>query len=74
MNISENYYSILGVDRKASLEEIKKSYRKLAMKYHPDKCQEGAEKFKKIAEAYSVLSDKTKKSQYDICGFVDINI
>ena len=74
MNISENYYSILGVDRKASQEEIKKSYRKLAMKYHPDKCSEGIEQFKKIAEAYSVLSDKTKKSQYDICGFADINI
>tara|TARA_B100001248_G_C27396688_1_gene466069 strand:+ start:1877 stop:3040 length:1164 start_codon:yes stop_codon:yes gene_type:complete len=74
MDIPENYYSILNIDRNATSEEIKKSYRKLAMKYHPDKCPEGAEKFKKIAEAYSVLSDKNKKSQYDICGFADINI
>ena len=74
MNISENYYSILGVDRKSTEQEIKKAYRKLAIKYHPDKCNEGEEKFKKIAEAYSVLSDKTKKTQYDICGFAEINI
>lgn len=74
MNIPENYYSILNIDRKASNEEIKKSYRKLAMKYHPDKCPDGSERFKKIAEAYSILSDTAKKAQYDICGFSDINI
>jgi curved DNA-binding protein len=74
MNISENYYSILEVDRNATESEIKKSYRKLAMKYHPDKCSGEEEKFKKIAEAYSILSDKTKKAQYDICGFAEINI
>lgn len=74
MNIPENYYSILEVDRNATNSEIKKSYRKLAMKYHPDKCSGEEERFKKIAEAYSILSDKTKKSQYDICGFANINI
>ena len=74
MNISENHYSTLEVDRNATESEIKKSYRKLAMKYHPDKCSGEEEKFKKIAEAYSILSDKTKKAQYDICGFAEINI
>jgi DnaJ-class molecular chaperone len=74
MNIPENYYSILEVNRNATNSEIKKSYRKLAMKYHPDKCSGEEDRFKKIAEAYSVLSDKTKKSQYDICGFSEINI
>ena len=74
MNLPENYYSILEVNRNATNSEIKKSYRKLAMKYHPDKCLGEEDRFKKIAEAYSVLSDKTKKSQYDICGFSEINI
>ncbi len=76
MNLTENYYSILGVDKNANSNEIKKSYRKLAMKYHPDKSSDSkdSEKFKKIAEAYSVLSDPVKRSQYDICGIADINI
>jgi curved DNA-binding protein len=63
----KDYYKILGVNEAASDEEIKKSYRKLALKYHPDKNQEAGseERFKEIADAYSVLSDPTKKSQYD---------
>ena len=64
----EDYYKILGVDEDASQEVIKKSYRSLAKKYHPDKSSEkGAEeKFKKISEAYSHLSDPVKKNKYDL--------
>lgn len=61
----ENYYDILGVKRDATKEEIKKAYRKLATKYHPDKNPDGAEQFKKIAEAYSILGDEKKKAEYD---------
>jgi len=66
-----NYYKVLGVDKKATDEVIKKAYRKLAMKYHPDHTKgdkAGEEKFKKISEAYAVLSDKEKRSQYDTFG------
>ena len=69
-----DYYNILGVDKKASSEEIKKSYRKLALKYHPDrnhdsKCKEENEtKFKQIGSAYEVLSDPKKKDIYDQFG------
>ena len=55
-----DYYEILGVDRSASADEIKSAYRKLAMKYHPDRNQgdsEAEEKFKEAAEAYSILGD-----------------
>ena len=69
--MSEDYYKILGVQKNASEDEIKKAYRKLAMKYHPDhtKGDKGAEeKFKKISEAYAVLSDTEKRKEYDTFG------
>lgn len=69
--MADDYYKILGVNRSATDLEIKKAYRKLAMKYHPDhaKGDKGAEeKFKKISEAYAVLSDKQKRQEYDTFG------
>ena len=69
--MSEDYYKILGVQKNASDEEIKKAYRKLAMKYHPDHTKgdkDAEEKFKKISEAYAVLSDKEKRKEYDTFG------
>lgn len=66
-----DYYKILGVNKTASDGEIKKAYRKLAMKYHPDHTKgdkSAEEKFKKISEAYAVLSDKEKRQQYDTFG------
>lgn len=64
----KDYYAILGVTKEASQDDIKKAYRKLAIKYHPDRNpnnKEAEEKFKEIAEAYSVLSDEKKRSEYD---------
>jgi len=69
--MSDDYYKTLGVSKNASDSEIKKAYRKLAMKFHPDhtKGDKSAEdKFKKISEAYAVLSDKEKRKQYDTFG------
>jgi curved DNA-binding protein len=66
-----DYYKILGVAKDASTEEIKKAYRKLALKYHPDRNQgnkESEEKFKEANEAYAVLSDPEKRKQYDTFG------
>jgi molecular chaperone DnaJ len=64
----KNYYEILGVSKEATAEEIKKSYRKLSLKYHPDKNPDGEEKFKEISEAYTILSDSEKRRQYDRGG------
>lgn len=63
-----DYYDTLGVGKSASDDEIKKAYRKLAHKYHPDKAGGDEKKFKEINEAYQVLSDKSKRSQYDQYG------
>lgn len=66
--MSDNFYKVLGVDEKASQDEIKKVYRKLAVKYHPDKNKgnkEAEEKFKEISQAYEVLSDEKKRAEYD---------
>ncbi len=66
-----DYYKVLGVDKKASDSEIKKAYRKLALKYHPDQTKgdkQAEAKFKQVSEAYAVLSDKEKRQQYDTFG------
>lgn len=71
-----DYYEVLGVDRSASANDIKKAYRKLAIQYHPDKNpgdKEAEEKFKEAAEAYSVLSDADKKARYDQFGFEGVS-
>jgi len=72
--MADDYYKILGVDKKASTSQIKKAYRKLALKYHPDKTKDDKaleDKFKKISEAYAVLSDPEKRNQYDTYGSAD---
>lgn len=68
--MGKDFYKILEIPRGASEEDIKKAYRKLALKYHPDKNQspEAEEKFKEVAEAYEVLSDKKKRETYDRFG------
>ena len=69
--MAKNYYDILEVSKTASADEIKKSYRKLARKYHPDVNpgnKEAESKFKELSEAYAVLSDEEKRKEYDSIG------
>jgi molecular chaperone DnaJ len=72
MSSKKDYYDVLGIQRSASKEEIKNSYRKLALQYHPDrnKSPGAEEKFKEISEAYAVLSDDEKRKRYDTYGHV----
>jgi len=74
----KDYYEVLGIDRDASPDEIKKAYRSLAFQYHPDRVppdekKEAEEKFKEISEAYAVLSDANKRAQYDQFGHAGID-
>ena len=74
--MADDYYKILGVEKNADASAIKKAYRKLALKYHPDKTKGDKtleEKFKKISEAYAVLSDPEKRNQYDTYGSADFH-
>ena len=70
MEDKRDYYEVLGVDKNADEKTIKKAYRELAMKYHPDVSEEesAADKFKEISEAYAVLSDDEKRQRYDQFG------
>ena len=75
MAAKRDYYEILGVSKGASADELKKAYRKLAIKYHPDKNpgdKEAEEKFKELAEAYDVLSDPDKRQRYDQFGHAGV--
>lgn len=73
---SNDYYSVLGISRDADDKEIQKAYKKLALKWHPDKNKDNKEaeqNFKKVSEAYSVLSDKSKRQSYDMYGKDGVN-
>ena len=67
---SSNHYQVLGVSKSSSADEIKKAYRKLASKVHPDRCKEAkaTEAFQKLSQAYQILSDENKRRIYDACG------
>jgi molecular chaperone DnaJ len=70
-----DYYTVLGVDRSASPEQLKQAYRRLAMQYHPDRnpASNAAERFREIAEAYAVLSDDVKRREYDAAGHAGVS-
>ncbi|MEL7341143.1 MAG: DnaJ domain-containing protein, partial [Bacteroidota bacterium] len=75
MSSKRDYYEVLGVSKGASKDEMKKAYRKLALKYHPDRNQgdeEAENKFKEAAEAYEVLSDDDKRARYDRFGHAGV--
>lgn len=73
--MKRDYYEVLNIERNASLDDIKKAYRKLALKYHPDrnKSPDAEEKFKEVSEAYAVLSDPEKRRSYDAYGHAGID-
>ena len=75
MSSKKDYYEILGVKKDASDDELKSAYRKLALRYHPDKCKDpdAKDKFSEINEAYEVLSNKNKRAAYDQFGFDGLN-
>ncbi|MBR1910847.1 MAG: DnaJ domain-containing protein, partial [Treponema sp.] len=76
MATKRDYYEVLGIDKSADKETIKKAYRKLAVKYHPDRNpgdKEAEEKFKEATEAYEVLSDEQKRPIYDQYGFAGLD-
>ena len=68
MASKRDYYEILGIEKKATKDEVKKAFHKLAHKYHPDKNTGDADKFKELSEAYSILSDDKKRAEYDSYG------
>ena len=70
MAAKKDYYEVLGIDKKASKDEIKKAFHKLAHKFHPDKSSGDSDKFKEVSEAYSILSDDKKRAEYDSYGRV----
>ena len=75
MSAKRDYYEVVGVSKNASINEIKSQYRKLALKFHPDrnKSPEAGEHFKEISEAYAVLSDPKKRSLYDQHGHAGVD-
>jgi molecular chaperone DnaJ len=66
--MAKDYYNVLGIDKKATKDDIKKAFRRLALKYHPDKGGDDEARFKEITEAYSVLNDEKKRREYDTYG------
>ena len=75
MSVKRDYYEVLGITRSSTTDELKRQYRKLALKFHPDRNQHAdtAEHFKEISEAYAVLSDAGKRQRYDQYGHAGIN-
>ncbi len=74
--VNRDYYEVLGIERSATEQEIKSAYRKLALKYHPDRNpgdKEAEERFKEAAEAYSVLCDADKRKRYDAYGHAGLS-